>query len=305
RFHLFSDAVDASDAFDAPGLPEPMPADTGLQPASHGLLSSSSDWSIQPSFNVHWVGHEGSTSQQSDAGASPSVASSSGTGQDTANNPQVFSWVEHHLALPDGDLDLDHLGGDGSVSISAAQPVGTIGQLADYLLNGYWTQFAHTTAHHWFSNVITYNLGNLNASEQSLALTAMADWSQVANIAFVAAGSANINFNHNGSLQASTGGIWSASTGQMFSATVDISSDWIARYGAVANTYGFQTYLHEIGHALGLGHQGPYNGSAVYGRDNIWANDTWQFSVMSYNDQSNYGGSLFNYVITPEMADMA
>ena len=31
-----------------------------------------------------------------------------------------------------------------------------------------------------------------------------------------------------------------------------------------------------------LGHQGPYSGTATYGTSNIYANDTWQFSVMSY-----------------------
>jgi hypothetical protein len=149
----------------------------------------------------------------------------------------------------------------------------------------------------------------LSPSEQSLALNAMALWSQVANITFSAAASANINFNHNGNMTASTGGSWIGS--QMLSATVDISSNWITNDGGAMDgrtgiySYGFQTYIHEIGHALGLGHQGPYNGSATYGTDNIYANDTWQYSVMSYFSQPHYNGGSYDYVITPEMADIA
>lgn len=60
--------------------------------------------------------------------------------------------------------------------------------------------------------------------------------------------------------------------------------------------YGFMTTLHEIGHALGLDHPGPYNGSADYGRDAVYSQDTRQYTVMSYFDAGsdgsgvNYGG---------------
>ena len=110
-------------------------------------------------------------------------------------------------------------------------------------------------------------------------------------------------------MTASTGGSW-FSNGQMVSATVDISSDWITKDGGANDgrtgiySYGFQTYVHEIGHALGLGHQGPYNGSATYGTSNVFANDTWQFSIMSYFAQNNFDGGRYDYTITPMMADI-
>lgn len=46
--------------------------------------------------------------------------------------------------------------------------------------------------------------------------------------------------------------------------------------------YGFQTYMHEIGHALGLSHPGQYNGSATYANDAEFAQDNRQYSIMSY-----------------------
>ncbi len=100
-------------------------------------------------------------------------------------------------------------------------------------------------------------------------------------------------------MTASTGGSWNGS-GIMLSATVDISSDWITNDGGARDgytgiySYGYQTYIHEIGHALGLGHQGPYNGSATYGTNNIFTDDTWQFAVMSYFPQNKYNGGSYD-----------
>ena len=75
-----------------------------------------------------------------------------------------------------------------------------------------------------------------------------------------------------------------------------------ARPASIATRY--QTYIHEIGHALGLGHQGPYNGSASYSTNAVYANDTWQYSIMSYFSEPNYSGSSYRYVVTPQMADI-
>ena len=53
-------------------------------------------------------------------------------------------------------------------SSSAAKPVASIATLADYLVNGFW-QYNSTIAHHWASNTISYNINGLNSAEQFLA----------------------------------------------------------------------------------------------------------------------------------------
>ena len=192
---------------------------------------------------------------------------------------------------------------------SAAKPVATIAQLADYLVNGFW-QYNGTIAHHWATSTITYNIDGLNAAEQALAISALNAWHDVANLTFVrTSGSANITYNHNGSLTAYETDNYNGS-GSMTSATIDISADWITTDGGAydgktgIDSYGYQTYVHETGHALGLGHQGPYNGSATYSAGASFADDTWQYSVMSYFSEDNYNGGSYRYVITPQIADI-
>jgi serralysin len=54
---------------------------------------------------------------------------------------------------------------------------------------------------------------------------------------------------------------------------------------------GFGTYLHEIGHSLGLSHPGSYNHSADYIPDAEYAQDTKQFTVMSYFEAGEDGSA--------------
>jgi len=81
-------------------------------------------------------------------------------------------------------------------------------------------------------------------------------------------------------------------------------------YSPDPGDYYFMTILHEVGHALGLNHPGAYNGgSPTYSNDAVYAQDTHQWTVMSYFNASNTGadwngGTGWQYAQTPMVHDV-
>ncbi len=74
---------------------------------------------------------------------------------------------------------------------------------------------------------------------------------------------------------------------------------WFTNAGEYADDANFQSfgthaqnnYLHEVGHALGLAHPGAYDssiGDPLYDTHAEYAQDTHQFSIMSYFDAGNF-----------------
>ena len=81
-------------------------------------------------------------------------------------------------------------------------------------------------------------------------------------------------------------------------------------YNPDPGDYYFMTILHEVGHALGLSHPGAYNGgSPTYANNAEYAQDTHQWTVMSYFNAANtgadwHGGSGWQYAQTPMVHDV-
>jgi len=133
-----------------------------------------------------------------------------------------------------------------------------------------------TTASGMFSQGEAAGFRAVSGAQQTLLTLAMATWDELIPQGFApgALGSSHLEFGYTST------GIGYAHAYYPTNGSIYFNATESSLINTAVGQYGFQTYIHEIGHALGLNHMGDYNG------DGNWSPSSYQdsvvLSVMSY-----------------------
>lgn len=140
----------------------------------------------------------------------------------------------------------------------------------------------------------------LTLAQQTAAIYALHNFSDVANISFVQQAPGGFTNDATiliGAYTSTTDGAGAYAQFPGSTASGDVAGDmWIntdsvAATGLPIGSYGRWVFLHELGHAMGLSHPGDYNAtpgvSITYQNSAQFAQDSNQFTLMSYFDATD------------------
>lgn len=222
----------------------------------------------------------------------------------------------------------------------AAKPVYDSGQVTHAMT----TQEGTRDSVAWGVNIITYSIGTgavdaaddeytsemdgyvaMTAAMEAAAREAFELWDDLIAVELMEMDDwpdAHITFNYSSNTGGATYaryGYWLTdnaprSTYKLADADIWLDSSWSTHNqdsDLYLGGYGIETYLHEIGHTLGITHPGDYNGTAIYDLDATHFQDTRQYTVMSYFDADENGSGTdhvgtngLSYGATPLLHDI-
>ena len=205
----------------------------------------------------------------------------------------------------------DEEAGEYEVSLTENTiPIGTYDDIADYLTDGWWEDSLGIPGHPVdveTGGVLTVNITALNEDGQRLARWALEAWTYVTGIEFelVEDNSAFLTFDDdNESVTAVVAA--PKEDGFITSAHINVREQDVIDWGTSIGSWSFFAYVHEIGHALGLGHTKPESAPTDFGNGTIFLIDSFQASAMAYFDASSntYINDSGAHPITPMIADI-
>ena len=178
-------------------------------------------------------------------------------------------------------------------------------RMAQYMIDG---QFSARSFNIRTGDTLTVDITRLNEAGKTMATWALEAWTNVSGINFeFVSSNAQITFDDVGEEGTTPDANITMSGRFIESVEINIPESFFPAGRYTLSSFGFYTYLHELGHALGLYHPGPYSGgSARYGVDNVFQIDSYHTTVMSYfsqEDNTDTDASMA-YPVTPMIADI-
>ena len=205
----------------------------------------------------------------------------------------------------DISIDSDAFVANDSGIVTAAFTSGATFETQTLLSGISWTGtsgVAATVRYTFNENFFSGSASQLSGEQQVAAVQALQQWSNVANIQFVQDSSNADLALRQDALGTNVLGVstTSFSGAEMRQSEVRVSS---SETGFAPGGSGFHTFLHEIGHSIGLKHPGDFGDSSDKAPFIVPSENSWDASVMSYNTGAYTSGG--NRPTGPMIYDIA